>query len=237
MRDRDLAIRLYNEVHKADEPRTYRNWHASAIAKCPREHYFLRAGVPGLRDIGAAKKLRWQVGHEVETAIRPYVTKLFPNLVSNMRLVDDELDLTGEMDNYSPSEKRIIEIKSVHPFAFSKGEDSGLRDEEPYLHHRYQQHAYALLLDRAGFPVEGISYVYIALDGRIDTYTVDLSDSITEQVVNRLENLNLAWRQQNPPTCICHDTEHPLYKAQMQYCEYKTEGGCCDLSLLEGVAA
>lgn len=223
--NKDLAIALYESVRAEDEPRVLKAWHASSIAECPRTHYYKRIGVKPLKTMTGALLLRFQAGHIIEGFIRPHILKQYPKLKSNVRLNDKELDLTGEYDNYDPETKQLIEIKSVHPWAFKHLQKEG----KPYLHHEYQQHAYKILLKE----VEHITYVYIALDGQIEVFTTKPSEVIETNVRKRVELLNKAWEAQEPPLCLCGDESNPLYKGQMQYCDYKTDTDCCSLELLE----
>lgn len=250
---------LYKKISEANEPRIMEHFHGSSIAECPRSHYFKRLGVPPVSTPGAGKMLRWQVGHLVEEAIRPYLKQLYPNLVSNVRFTNEELDLTGEVDNYNPDEKEIIEIKSVGPraIAYKKVADTRhhLRDQKPYLSHELQQHAYVTLMHTNGqryevnlpankpnwqppsWDVEKITYLYISLEGLIVPYTTQVKPELLENVSKRLQMLNEAWASKTVPECICKP-EHPLWGSTMQFCDYRnnTEAPgikCCDLSLIK----
>lgn len=229
----DLAIKLYTSIKKADEQREMEMWHASSLAQCSRAQYFKRKGVAPLNDVGAGKILRWKAGHLMEEAIRPFLQDSYPKLKSNERLENKELDLTGEYDNYDPVSKTIFEIKSVHQFAFlnkkKADERFHLRDQQPYLHHRVQNHSYVKLLDDEP---EKITYVYITLDGRIATYSEDVNPQVMEVVDAKLAELNNAWQTQTPPACTCVEGDM-FYKGVNQYCDYKEDDTCCDLSLLE----
>ncbi len=237
------SIELYQVIADKNEERVFKHWHASSLSECPRAHYFKRRGVLSVNKPGAGKVLRWQAGHALEEAVRPHVEACWPNVESNVRVTDKKLDLTGEYDNRS--EDTIIEVKSVSVYAFkeSKGvvglkEQLGFHDngnrkwgirEEPYLHHRIQNHAYALMLDG----IEQIEYIYISLDGRIATYKEKVSSSITDLIHRRLVLLNDHWSSGTPPACICHEKDHPLYAPVMQWCDYKTKTGCCSLDLIK----
>jgi CRISPR/Cas system-associated exonuclease Cas4 (RecB family) len=238
MNNRDLPIRLYEAIHAGDEPREYNHWHASALTKCPREQWLLRKGVPKTRQIGGGLKLRWQVGHAVEERVRPYLKSIYPELESNVRLTSEELQLTGEFDNYDPITRTIIEVKSVHPYAFKRtkpGEPDGLRDDKPYVHHEYQNHAYVLLMNEEDLTPESITYLYVSLDGRICAYTTPVQDLLVVNVRKRLELLNSAWETGIAPPCWCADKAHPLYDVSMKWCDYQQEGHAC--CLLEDDAA
>jgi len=149
----EIAIKLYQAIAEDNEVRKYSEFHASNIAECPRAHFYKRLGLEPLKRASGALVLRWQTGHKVEEVIRPYLQKIYPNLISNVRMTNDRLNLTGEFDNYDPDSKQLIEIKSVHPQAvkYKKVGDSRnhLRDEKQYLHHEYQQAAYVLLMSQA----------------------------------------------------------------------------------------
>lgn len=245
----DLSIKLYEAIRDSDVPREYKHWHASSIAECPRAHYFRRLGVPALErnKPSGAKLLRWQAGHHLEAAIRPYITQLYDSVTSNKRLTSKELDLTGEYDNLSV--QTLIEIKSVDDYAFIErdgvtslketdghwpnGQNKWKPKSEPYLHHLLQNHAYVLLLAEQGIKVENIDFVYLALKGRIVTYRAKVEEYYLNNVKMRLKTLNEAWEQKKPPVCICNP-EHELWGAVMQWCDYRTEDGCCDyLSLIK----
>lgn len=235
MRD-ELAQQLYDSIQNENEVRVFEKWHASSIAECPRSHYFKRMGVPGQNFVGGGKMLRWKAGHLIEEVIRPHLLSVYKDLQSNQRLESTELDLTGEYDNYSEAEETIFEVKSVHDFAFKYKAKADtrfhLKDSKPYLNHELQNHCYVKLLREKGKPVSFIVYVYITLDGRIATYKTPVNPDLEANVSKRLEVLNTAWKAQKPPECICNET-HPLWKSTMQYCEYKTKDGCCQLSMLE----
>lgn len=229
-----LAIKLYESIQNANKPRAIDEWHASELAKCPRANYFARLGVKPLGYVGAGKMLRWQAGHIIEEVIRPHLKSVYPDLESNVRLLSKKLDLTGEYDNYSEKEEMIIEVKSVHDFAFAykkKGDERfELKGGEPYLNHELQNHSYVKLLNEIGKPVSSITYVYITLDGRIATYKTEVQQALLDNVSKRLDVLNTSWANQTPPDCICRE-DHPLYKSTMQYCEYRDGDTCCDISL------
>lgn len=233
----ELAIKLYTNIISADEPRVFEAWHASSLAECPKAHYLKRLGVERVNRPGAGKMLRWKAGHLIEEVIRPFLEVEFDDLKSNVRLNNKELDLTGEYDNYSEKRGMIIEVKSVHDRAFKYkkvGEDRfNLIDSKPYLNHELQNHAYALMLQEEGKPVNGITYVYITLDGRIATYSTKVNDNILAEVKKRLSILNDAWESKIAPKCICQDKNHPLYKSTMQYCDYKDGDKCCEEKLKE----
>jgi hypothetical protein len=190
----------------------------------------------------AAKVLRWKAGHLMEEAIREHIDGLFDSeVLTNQRLFSEELDLTGEYDNYVPEKKTLVEIKTVHDYAFIEREgqpylkqDTGEKTASgrvrwepklsPYLHHEIQNHAYALLIG----DVEHVVYVYISLSGRILVYNTDIQPELTQNVLNRLSVLNEAWGTETLPGCIC-TPEHPLWDSVMQYCPYRVEEGLCCL--------
>lgn len=228
MIDRNLASQLYEAVKDANEERVYEHWHASSIARCPAEHYFLRKGEPVVNEPTSALMLRWQVGHHMETGIRPYLQQLYPNVMVNQRLTSQEWDLTGEYDLYDPDSETLIEVKSVHPYAIGHLEKEG----KPHLHYILQNHAYKILLEETGYHVKQIVFVYLSLDGRVLTFTIQPDDEYEGNVKKRLTTLSEAWENDIPPVCICRkdgkfNTEHPLWKPQMQYCSYKVDGSCC----------
>lgn len=224
----DLSIKLYQSISDGNEERVFTHWHASSMAECPRSHYFKRMGVPAINKPTAAKILRWQAGHIIEGIIRPHLLLIYPDMISNMRLTSKKLDLTGEFDNYSPKEKTLIEVKSVHVFAPDKIERSG----EPYLNHEYQNHAYKLLMDEVEMAVEKIVYIYIALDGRILAIDTQIQSDILDNLKKRLEVLRKALETKTLPPCFCKP-EHPLWKSTMQYCDYKSADECCSEDLID----
>lgn len=255
----DLAIKLYQTISSDRKPRDMKAWHASQIAACPRAHYYARLGLEALQKPTGAKILRWDTGHAVEASIRPHLVKLYPNLVSNVRFFNKELDLTGELDNYDPDSKTIIEIKSVHPQAVRYrrvAEDRNhLKDDKQYLHHEYQQHAYELLMNnpttevkldgeygvmKEPWKVEKIIYLYISLAGLLVPYETEVNPEITQAVTQRLKLLQEAWSNKTPPPCFC-GMSGKLYDGTMQYCDYRTippdknvhDPNCCNLNLLK----
>lgn len=231
----ELASKVYQAVQNADEIRVFEKWHASSIAECPRSHYFKRLAVPRKSYVGAGKMLRWKAGHLYEEAIRPFLEEVYPDLISNERIESSTLDLTGEYDNYTATEKMIIEDKTVHDFAmqYRRKDDKRfhLKDAKPYLNHELQNHCYVLLLREQGKEVEFITYLYITLDGRIATYKTPVKPELLNEVQERLRTLNTAWANQEPPECICNE-KHPLWKSTMQYCDYRNGDECCSLNLL-----
>lgn len=231
----NLASALYNLIRDDNEVRVFEMFHASSIAECPRSHYFKRLGITRLSNPGAGKMLRWKAGHLIEEVIRPYLQATYPDLVSNIRLDSEEMDMTGEYDNYSEKEATIFEIKSVHDFAFAyqkKGTSRfHVKGEKPYYNHELQNHCYVKLLREQGKPVEFITYVYITLDGRIATYKTAVSDTLLQEVQTRLNTLNQAWKTKTPPACLCTNEDHPLFKTTMQYCDFRSGTDCCNLNL------
>lgn len=230
----DLTTSLYQSISDENKPREMKYWHASSLAMCPRTQFYMRAGIPPLQKPGAGKVLRWKAGHLIEEVIRPHLKKQFPNLISNVRFTNEDLDLTGEIDNYDPDSKSLIEIKSVssHAVKYRKVADTRahLRDEHQYLNHEYQQAAY-VELTKPQYEVEQIVYLYITLDGLLVPYSTPVNEQIIMKVKKRLEILREAWELQTPPQCICLQEDHPLYKSTMQWCEFKEENGCCSIEL------
>jgi len=227
-----LAGKLYSSVREDNEVRVFEQWHASSIADCPKAHYLKRLGVKATVQNGAGKMLRWKAGHLIEEVIRPHLLSIYPDLESNIRLSSEEMDMTGEYDNYSEKEKTIFEVKSVHVNAFRYRKVSEdryhLRDNKPYLSHEYQNHCYVKLLREAGKEVEKIVYIYITLDGRIATYETPVKDDILMEVTKTLAILNEAWKLKVAPRCICADETHPLFKCSLQFCDYKNGNKCCE---------
>jgi CRISPR/Cas system-associated exonuclease Cas4 (RecB family) len=248
--DNSLSIKLYQTIADSNDVRVFTHWHASSIADCPRTHYMKRLGVQPVNKASAAQVLRWTAGHLMEEAIREHLLKIFPDMVSNHRIDSTKLDLTGEYDNFVPSTQTLIEVKTVHDYAFIerdgqtylKDEDGNLPNgnkkwkikDSPYLHHEIQNHAYIMLLkEEEQIEVKEIIYVYISLGGRIVVYRTKPQQELINNVTARLEALNESWKTKTPPVCICGNETHPLYKPVMQYCVYKTENGCCDINLIK----
>lgn len=250
----EIPIKLYQSIKEKNERRVYEAWHASSISDCPRSHYYKRLGIEPTKDASAALMLRWGAGHAYEKEIRPHVASVYGEAKSNERFYSKKYDMTGEFDNLILSDSRLVEIKTVHDSAFiEKDGRLGLKkctgtrtfstgkivktwdiQEEPYIHHEMQNHAYVLLLREHGIKVEvtGIDYIYISLSGRIVCYQTKIKQDILNRVLKRLEILNKAWKEQKPPECICHEN-HELYSSVMQYCDYSGEDECCSLKLLE----
>jgi len=239
---------LYDAIVDANEERVFHNWHASSIAECPRAHYLKRLGQKRLQVPTGAKVLRWQAGHNIEEAIRPFVEKVYGKTESNVRLTSEELDLTGEYDNLTIKDNRLIEIKSVHDLAFiDKEGETGLKEDTgrkgprggtewrvkptPYLHHELQQHAYVLLLAEVGKEVTNIDYVYVSLSGRLVVYSTKTDPELLKAVKRRLAVLDEAWETKTPPPCICKDYDNPLYDSVLKWCDYSdpTKGTCCEV--------
>lgn len=254
----ELTSSLYQSLSEDGGPRKIEAWHASQLAQCPRSQYLSRLGVPSTGRATGAKILRWEAGHIIEGVIRPHLKKLYPNLLSNIRLVNKDLDLSGEFDNYDPDSGTIIEIKSVssHAVKYRKVTDDRyhLKDERPYLHHELQQAAYVLLMREEGThfvqqdeqlklpdylkimkdakEVSQIIYIYITLDGLLVPYSTSVNDEMVQKVAGRLTTLRKCWKTQVPPGCMCDLEDHPLYKSVMQYCPYRSGDKCCSLDLL-----
>lgn len=222
MTETDINVALYRSIAAANEPRIRERWHASDIARCPRAQFLCRKGVAPITPPTAAKMLRWEVGHHVETTIRPHLASIYPELVTNQRYESDTWDLTGEFDGYDPESETLISVKSIHPFAAKHME----KENNPYLAHEYQEHAYVLLLREHKLPVKQIHYQYITLDGLLITYLRGVNEAIFQDVNNRLLTLNDAWKEGKAPACVCHES-HPLWKSSMQYCDYREAGQCC----------
>jgi len=244
----EKSIQLYQAIAESNEDRVFKLWHASSMSMCPRAHYFKRMAVPSLSKPTGAKVIRWGAGHHLETAIRPHIEAVYGKTASNDRMTSEKLSLTGEFDNLVVSDSRLVEIKSVSDFAFIQrngitslkeatgginkwGKADYKAKDTPYLGHEIQNHAYVLLLKEKGIAVKNIDYVYISLSGRIVVYSTEVQPTIMRNVKARLEALNQAWETKTPPPCIC-TPEHPLYDSVMQWCDYKEEGRCCSLELL-----
>lgn len=239
---------LYDAIVAENEQRPMNNWHASSIANCPRNQYMQRLGIERYQKPTGAKILRWEAGHSIEGTIRPFIEKVYGELESNVRMTSEKLDLTGEYDNLTVKDKRLIEIKSVHDLAFIDVDGvTGLKEDtgnkgprggkvyrvkpSPYLHHELQQHAYVLLLKEKGIEVTNIDYVYISLSGRVVVYSTKVQPELLEAVQRRLKQLTEAWKSQTPPLCICSDYDSPLYDGVLRWCDYKNEttGTCCEI--------
>lgn len=253
----ELSTKLYQSISEDNEERIFDMWHASSLAICPRAHYFKRANLPPTAPAPtAAKMLRWKAGHLMEEAIRPHVAKVWAGdtkVESNQRLTNKRLQLTGEFDNHAVEGKTLIEIKTVHDYAFierentitlkkeKRGEDGNLILSKwgkpayepmlvPYLHHEIQNHGYVLLMAEEKVTIDAIDYVYITLSGRIVVYHTEVNKKLLERVVERLKLLNEAWKKQTPPDCLCNPNS-PLWGGVYQWCDYRVEGGvCCDIS-------
>lgn len=245
--DQDSAIKLYQEINAVGETevRKMAHWHASSLADCPRAHMLKRLGEGFKSSPGAGKQLRWKAGHAFEEAVRDYIPALFDpteEVLTNERYISEKLDLTGEYDNFAVNSGTLVEIKTVHDYAFierdkhtylkehdgigSNGKNKWKPKMEPHLNHQIQQHAYVLLLRERGYEVTEIKYVYISLSGRLCVYTTEVDPTILANVTKRLEVLNKAWATQELPDCIC-EPSHPLWDSTMQFCNYRTELDCC----------
>lgn len=256
------SIELYKAVSDSNETRLMESWHASSIAECPRAQYLKRYLGPKLAETvdeisetkpSGAKILRWEAGHAFEAAIREHLPAIFPegeHITSNERMWSMGHDLTGEYDNYAHESKTLVEIKTVHDYAFIErngkvtlkeripdeyDEEGNLIKQKakyramegPYLHHAMQNHAYAILLKaNKNIDVERIKYVYISLSGRMVTYDTPVDPKLLQKVEHRLELLNNAWEAQEAPECLCNE-QHPLWGPVMQWCDFRTDTGCC----------
>lgn len=239
------AIELYQAIANGNEERVFEMWHASSMAMCPKAHYMKRLGVPEKAEKpSGAKVIRWQAGHNLEKAIRPYIGDVYGDLASNERMTSEKMQLTGEFDNLVLVDNRLVEIKSVHDYAFydkdgvtslkeqigtwPNGNKKWAPKDTPYLGHEIQNHSYVLLLEENSKTVENIDYVYISLSGRLVVYSTQVQEKLILNVKSRLQALNEAWKDKIAPVCICRE-DHPLYDSVMQWCPYKTEKGCCEL--------
>lgn len=237
------AIELYQAIADGNEDRVFEMWHASSMAMCPKAHYMKRLGIPEKAEkASGAKVIRWQAGHNLEAAIRPYIGEVYGELASNERMTSKKMQLTGEFDNLVLVDNKLVEIKSVHDFAFydregkvtlkekigvwPNGKNKWGPKDTPYLAHEIQNHSYVLLLAEKKKEVKEIDYVYISLSGRLVVYSTKVQELLLNNVKARLEALNKAWKAKEPPECICRE-DHPLWESTMQYCPYRTEKGCC----------
>ena len=252
--NKEATIALYQSINDGNEDRVFELWHASSIGMCPKAHYLKRLGVAETCEpASGAKVIRWQAGHAIEGFIRAHIKNVYGETWSNFRHSSEALQLTGEFDNYVPAERRLVEVKSVHDFAFvehdgqvSLKEATGERNkwgkpvykpkDTPYLHHELQNHAYVLLLGELGLQVAGIDYIYISLSGRMAVYSTEVQPRLLDNVTARLNALNEAWAAQQPPVCICRP-DHPLYDGVMQFCNYKRtpygtpDEHCCEVEI------
>jgi len=250
----DLTNQLYKAISAANVERPMECWHASSIYQCPRAQYLHRLGKKRLNEPTAGKVLRWSAGHAAEEALRPRIQDVWGNpqsieFSSNQRLDSKTLDLTGEYDNLArkigTTSGTLIEVKTIHDYAFidrnghtylkeatgNIGPRGGVEYKPkltPYLHHEWQNHAYVILLREKGIEVKNIDYVYMALGGRLSVYHTEVDESIVEDVLERLKLLNESWEKQEPPECTCHEGEL-FWNEANQYCDFKTEHGCCEL--------
>lgn len=251
MINKSVSTKLYEAIKASNKPRPMEVWHASSIAQCPRALYLKRHGVHSdpnqINPPTGAKILRWATGHHYEQEIRQYLDDVYGEVQSNNRLTSKKLQLTGEYDNLVGD--RLIEIKTVHDYAFKEDKDGnvGLKEQigthpngnkkwavktTPYLVHELQNHAYVMLLAEDGVEVKHIDYIYISLSGRIVVYSTEVQPKLIENVEKRLEALNKAWESQEPPVCICRE-DHPLWDSVYQWCDFRTEQGCCNINLLK----
>lgn len=244
MVDNELAIKLYQSIGAANEERVYKHWHASSIATCPRTHYFERLGVEHTRRVSSALVLRWGAGHHLEESLRPHIEKVWGRTTSNVRLTSKKWQLTGEYDNLILDGTTLVEVKSVHDRAFGYGKEATLRDNEPYLHHVLQNHAYVLLLGEEGKVVTNIDFVYVSLSGRLCVYKTEVNPKYLEWVKARLTLLNEAWKEQIPPVCKCSEVDSPLFGGVYQWCDFRSsdapdpptkeeDPNCCNLNLIK----
>jgi hypothetical protein len=249
MIDTQIKTKLYESIELGNKEHTYENWHVSALASCPRSHYFKRLQIPPINKPGAGKILRWSAGHNMEEAIREHVENVFPDVKSNVRLLDTKNDLTGEYDNLSG--QTLIEIKTVHDYAFKESKDGlvGLKEQvgvhpngnkkwdmkqHAYLHHVMQNHGYAMML-RDEVEVTEIIFIYISLSGRMCIYREPIEQVHFDEINRRLDILNKAWESKTPPDCMCQEKNNPLWATTMQWCDYRNGDDCCNLNLTEGV--
>lgn len=250
MINRNKSTALYKAIAGADNERIFENWHCSSIYTCPRAHYMKRLGVKRFQEPSGAKVLRWQAGHHIETSLRDHIKSVYGEMTSNDRLTSVSLNLTGEYDNLTANGSTLIEVKSVHDFAFierngelSLKEDTGKLGPRggrqydikrtPYLHHEWQNHAYVLLLKEQGIDVKNIDYVYSSLSGRLVVYSTHVQPEMLEAVTARLTLLNEAWETKQPPECLCKDISSPFYDLSYKWCDFKhnTEGTCCEITV------
>ena len=239
---------IYDSVVQANDERVFHNWHVSSLAMCPKAHYMKRLGVKTYNQPTGAKILRWGAGHCIEDVIREHISKVYGETESNIRITSDKYDLTGEYDNLTIKDHRLVEVKSVHDLAFiekdgmtglkydtgGKGPRGGvvwaIRDE-PHLHYALQQHGYVLLLKERGITVANIDYIFISLSGRVVAYSTKVDAEKIKWLEDRIELLNKAWKTKTPPPCTCKEFDSELYKSVYQYCDYKdeTNATCCEI--------
>lgn len=224
----DLVFSLYDKIKELDEPRENTLPSGSMIAKCPREQYFTLTGKEPINKLTAAKLLRFKVGHGIEDEVRPYLKELYSNMKFNERLMSEDMNFTGEYDCYDPDSKLLLDVKSVHPFAFKYLE----KDPKIHLHYQYQLHAYRLLLEEHGNEVDKLGVLYVSLDGRLMYLEQEPDEAITKNVKKRIQLITEALEKDEPPECICLNKDHPLYKGQMRFCVFynSQDKVCCEVN-------
>lgn len=253
--NKEAVISIYQSIAAANEERNYEYFHASSIYICPRAHIFKRLGVKSLTRASGAKVIRWGAGHQLEEELRPHVDKVWGGTTANIRLTSKKLDFTGEYDNFTKDGHTLIEVKSVSDWAFYKGPLTtetvlkkaiiGQKNKwgkpafepmnEPYLHHQLQNHGYVALIEEQKLKPRNIDYVYASLSGLLCVYHTEVNPIYLKWVKDRLALLKTALATKTLPDCLCDNTESPLYSCSYQWCDYKTNKGCCDESLLENV--
>lgn len=252
----DLGIQLYQSIAEENDERVFEHWHASSISECPRAHYYMRLGIPGLTKPSGAKVIRWGAGHKLEEELRKHIDKVWGGTTSNVRLTSTAFDVTGEYDNLTKDGSTLIEVKSVSDWAFyTKDGHKCLKEAtgektargyavygpkpEPYLHHQLQNHVYALLLGEQKVKVKEIHYVYASLSGLLCVYKTKVNPKYLEWIKARIALLNGAWERQEPPECKCGEKSE-LYGTTYQWCNYRTtpapsdipDEDCCSVRLL-----
>jgi len=261
----ELSIKIYQAIADNREPRRVERWHASSIAKCPRALYFERKGVEPLPENlpGGGKILRWGAGHALEGALRPHLTSVYKDLQANVLLRNETLCLGGEYDAYSPSEKELISVKSVHDYAMiTRQGRTGLKERvgtndfgkaiwdfksEPYLHHQWQEHAYILMANhpdtfvydretkqKSEHNLEVEKITYIYIT--LSGLIDTYTTPVNPEILERVEGKVNYLNEcwENEELPVCLCHEgYEMFKMTDQYCDYRSATGCCDESLIK----
>lgn len=207
------------------EDKEFKSWRASQLGQCPRKHFLLRKGVRHTNPPDERSQRVFAAGDTFHNFVQDialnslqYETtgnKVFEKgaVLIEGELFDEELNLGGRYDLLIPQKEKTIlyDIKSVHSRAFWNMERE---KRDVYPHHKMQLAAYALMLKRAGTPVDEMRMFYISKDDLCcKEVTVPLTPELEKDVYNELALLNKHWAENTLPDCTCEGW-------QIQYCPF-----------------
>lgn len=217
MADTFSLTQLIDSWIKSREDKEFKSWRASQIGGCPRKHYLLRKGAEQTNPPDERTQRVFAAGDTFHKFVQDIVDEKGYALHVEQEVFDTELDLGGRYDLLvSAGENKILyDIKSVHSRAFWNMEKEG---KEVYPHHKMQLATYALLLKRAGTPVDEMRMFYVSKDDLCcKEVTVQFTPELEKTILDEVALLNKHWKENTLPECTCEGW-------QIQYCPFADLG-------------